>query len=135
MRIQPPVFRHFPLEPFIISRAFSHLHFLLDAPLGSATFLYNCSPLFLPVFTASSLCITLAPICPWEVHPLASGRGPPICVPSLQEGCLWHHCLLCNSCWAHGAQPFPPPTDPMMENSSSLGKNRWMEWRDGSFFM
>lgn len=85
MSIQPPLFHHLPLEPSIISRAFSQSHFHLPAPLGSATFLSNCSPLVLALFMASSQCRTLAAVCPWEVHPLASGRVSPSVLPSYKK--------------------------------------------------
>lgn len=40
----PPLFHHFPLVSFIISRAFSHLLLFPSAPMGSAIFLFSCGP-------------------------------------------------------------------------------------------
>lgn len=89
----------------------------------------TAAPLFW-LCTQHQASITLAALGPWEVHPLASGGNLPI-LPTRRMPLASLH--LCKSCWAHRAQPCPPPADPVMENSSSLEKNRWMEWRDGSF--
>lgn len=119
------VFHHF--------KGFFTFTSFLSAPLGNAIFLCSYRPFV--IFTASTLRITPAPLCPWEAHPLASGRGVPIYVPVvafLREGLP----LASTAAYQPGSAAlsfarqlncFLHPTDPVLQNSAGLQKNRWME--------
>lgn len=132
------VFHHF--------KGFFHIYFYLLLWEVPFSFLAT-APLFV-IFTALSLHITPAPVCPWEMHPLASGRGVPICVPAvafLGEGLSLAPTAayqpgsaaltFCNSCLAHKTQLFPPPHWPRATKQHGLAKKQMEGLERWEFFV